>query len=421
MDISPALLKQLREGMPLTVVGNTNLPSRLGRLVVLARGDGKRTHLAAAFMGIARQPKVADVRFEFSRGPLNQLVLFAGSWPVLVPLVGPRVRPIAADDLEPALGRFCELVDLTAGAPVELTLEPDGHRVDTAIDGIGQLIGRIRSGTFGGGRPGRVYRPDVEDEDSITLADIGGLETAKSELETICLAVRDPQAFSAWGARPPRGILLYGPPGTGKTMLARALARESDAKFIHVRATDVVSKWYGEAEQKLQQSFDWARREKPSVLFFDEIDALAPDRDGAHEATHRLVTTFLENMDGLDSAEGVIVVAATNRPDSVDNALTRPGRFDRLVEVPLPDADGRRMIFEIHLRKASRKAGRQVFVEPSGEEWERLVDAASGYSGADIAEAVRRSLESKVRAGATVGTISPEELLAQTFSAKRPF
>ena len=421
MDISPALVKQLREGMPLTVVGNTNLPSRLGRLVVLARGDGKRTHLAATFMGIARQPKVADVRFEFSRGPLNQLVLFAGSWPILVPLVGPRVRPIPAEDLDAALLRFCELVDLTAGAKVELTLAPDGHRVDTAIDGIGQFFNKVRSGGFGAAKPGRVYQPDTEDEDSIGLADIGGLESAKGELETICLAVRDPQAFSAWGARPPRGILLYGPPGTGKTMLARALARESDAKFIHVRATDVVSKWYGEAEQKLQQSFDWARRERPSVLFFDEIDALAPDRDGAHEATHRLVTTFLENMDGLDSEEGVIVVAATNRPDSVDDALTRPGRFDRLVEVPLPDPEGRRMIFEIHLRKASRKAGRQVFVEPSEEEWVRLVEASKGYSGADIAEAVRRSLESKVRAGATVGMITLDELLAQTLTAKRPF
>lgn len=421
MDISPALVKQLREGMPLTVVGNTNLPSRLGRLVVLARGDGKRTHLAATFMGIARQPKVSDLRFEFSRGPLNQLVLFAGSWPILVPLVGPRVRPIPADELEPSLKRFCELVDQTAGATVELTLVPDGHRVETAIDGIGQFFAKLRSGGLGGGRPGRVYQPDSADEDSIGLADIGGLDDAKAELETICLAVRDPQAFSAWGARPPRGILLYGPPGTGKTMLARALARESDAKFIHVRATDVVSKWYGEAEQKLQQSFDWARRERPSVLFFDEIDALAPDRDGAHEATHRLVTTFLENMDGLDSAEGVIVVAATNRPESVDDALTRPGRFDRLVEVPLPDGEGRRMIFEIHLRKASRKAGRQVFEGPSEEEWTRLVDASAGYSGADIAEAVRRSLESKVRAGATVGMITADELLAQTVTAKRPF
>lgn len=421
MDISPALLAQLRQGMPLTVVGSTNLPSRLGRLVVLARGDGKRTHLAAAFMGIARQPQLSDVRFEFSRGPLNQLVLFAGSWPILVPLVGPRVRPIPAEDLEPALSRFCELVDITAGSSVELTLSPDGHRVETAIDGIGQLFARIRSGNLGGNRPGRVFQPDAEDEDSITLADIGGLETAKGELETICLAVRDPKAFSAWGARPPRGILLYGPPGTGKTMLARALARESAATFIHVRATDVVSKWYGEAEQKLQQSFDWARKEKPSVLFFDEIDALAPDRDGAHEATHRLVTTFLENMDGLDSGEGVIVVAATNRPDSVDDALTRPGRFDRLVEVPLPDAEGRRMIFEIHLRRAGRKAGRQVFADPDEEDWKRLVAASAGHSGAEIAEAVRRALESKVKAGKTVGMITPDELLAQTHGSKRGF
>ena len=200
-----------------------------------------------------------------------------------------------------------------------------------------------------------------------------------------------------------------------------SVAKESGARFIHVRATDVVSKWYGEAERKLQEAFDWASRERPAVLFFDEIDALGRARDDSHEATHRLVSTFLENMDGLEGTEGIVVLAATNRPEAVDDALTRPGRFDRLVAVGLPDRRGRRSIFEVHLAKADRRAGRPVF-EPLDEAgWERLLDATEGLSGADIAEAVRRALELKVRAGATVGRISPDELLAQATSVMRPW
>ncbi|HEX6549009.1 MAG TPA: ATP-binding protein, partial [Candidatus Dormibacteraeota bacterium] len=203
-----------------------------------------------------------------------------------------------------------------------------------------------------------------------------------------------------------------------KTMLARALARESGAHFIHVRATDVVSKWYGEAEKRLQEAFDWARRERPSVLFFDEIDALAPTREFAHEVTHRLVSTFLENMDGLSSTPGVIVVAATNRPGSLDEAIRRPGRFDRQVEVPLPGPAGRRAIFDVHLARASRTASRELFQPPMPEDWERLVLASEGYSGADIAEAVRRALEVKVRSGVATGQVAPDELLAATRSIK---
>ena len=195
----------------------------------------------------------------------------------------------------------------------------------------------------------------------MAFEDVGGQDEAKSQLEAICLALQNPGAYKEWGARPPRGALLFGPPGTGKTLLARCVARESGARFIHVRVTDVTSKWYGEAERKLQEAFDWARKDAPAVLFFDEIDALARPRDDAHEATHRLVSTFLENMDGLQKADGVVVLAATNRPESVDAALTRPGRFDRLVEVPLPDRDGRRQIFEVHIRRAQRRARRPVF------------------------------------------------------------
>jgi transitional endoplasmic reticulum ATPase len=300
----------------------------------------------------------------------------------------------------------------------------NGPSAESAAGALGRL-GRsaaslLRNGSVGRS-PGSVYQPDPRSAgEVISFGDVGGNEAAKSELQAICIAVKEPGRFRRWGARPPRGVLLYGPPGTGKTMLARALAHESGAKFIHVRASDVVSKWYGEAEQKLQQAFDWARRERPSVLFFDEVDALARSREDAHEATHRIVSTFLENMDGLRELDGVIVLAATNRPDAVDEALTRPGRFDRLVEVPLPAAQERRAIFRVHLARADVEAGRSLFEPISEEDWRRLELATEGHSGADIAEAVRRALEARVRSD-EMGQIRPDELLVAARSVGRPW
>jgi transitional endoplasmic reticulum ATPase len=251
--------------------------------------------------------------------------------------------------------------------------------------------------------------------------EVGGQEEAKRELQAVCLAIREPEAYRRWGARPPKGVLLYGPPGTGKTLLARCLAQESGAHFVHVRATDVASKWYGEAERRLQAVFDQARRQPPAVLFFDEIDALARAREDAHEATHRVVSTLLENMDGLEESRGVVVVAATNRPEAVDAALTRPGRFDRLVEVPLPNRAGRQSIFRVHLRKAERQAERALFEPIDGDGWEQLLDATEDFSGADVAETVRRVLEVKVRSGALDGQITLDELLAQAATVSRPW
>jgi transitional endoplasmic reticulum ATPase len=216
-------------------------------------------------------------------------------------------------------------------------------------------------------------------------------------------------------------VLLYGPPGTGKTLLARCLAKGAGARFIHMRASDITSKWYGEAERRMQQVFDRARRESPAVIFFDEIDAIARAREDAHEATHRVVSTLLENMDGLEESRGVIVIAATNRPEAVDLALTRPGRFDRLVEVPLPDRRGRRQIFEVHRRKAEAQAGRTLFELSEGEEFEALLDATEGFSGAEIEETVRRALETKVRSGAREGQITLAELLDQARTVARPW
>jgi AAA+ superfamily predicted ATPase len=475
----PLLADRLARGLSLSVLGQLALPEPLSRLLVLGRSDAPpdgRMALAAALVptaaggtavlsplglgrhsGATRIPAELSGRFQtrpargggffvldpdggerflVAPGLMRHITVTCGLWPVLRQLVGPRAaaRPAGdpaavADDLQ----RFCQLVqavveaiyvaqDLSVPA-LDLTLRATGASVQNALGGLRRLtstLARLPNGRA----PGQVFDPTTDREpgdEPTTFADIGGQDAARAELETICLAVNRPDAFRAWGARPPRGVLLYGPPGTGKTLLARALAHEAGARFLHVRATDVVSKWYGEAEQRVQRAFDRARAEAPVVIFFDEIDALARDRDMAHEATHRMVSTFLENMDGLREAEGVIVLAATNRPEAVDEALLRPGRFDRLVEVPMPGREDRRAIFGVHMVRAERKALRPLFAEPDAEEWAALLDATDGFSGADVAETVRRALEAKVRSGATAGRIEAAELLAIAGGVARPF
>lgn len=476
----PALAEGLRRGLSLCVLGQAALPPPLSRLLVLGRSDAAphgHMSLAAVVMPAAeggtlplallglgryagatrvtsalgeqlatRQAKdgfyVLDAsgadQFLVAKGIMQHVTVTCGVWPVLRPLVGARApaRPLTDRERTAAdLDRFCELI-LTlltgiyerekASLPeLTLVLEPTGANVRSAVNGlrrIGESTARVLTRFPGQGAPGRAYEPETEGGDEpVGFGDVGGQDAARAELETICLAVREPHAFRAWGARPPRGVLLYGPPGTGKTLLARALAHESGARFLHVRATDVVSKWYGEAERRLQQAFDRARSEAPAVLFFDEVDALARDREVSHEATHRIVSTFLENMDGLREAEGVIVLAATNRPGAVDDAMLRPGRFDRLVEVPLPGREGRRAIFEVHLRRAERRAGRRLFEPLDEAAWQRLLDASKGFSGAEAAEAVRRALEVKVRSGATAGQVTVDELVAAAGGVGRPF
>ena len=457
MKVRPSadLADAIARGLPLTVAGQIALPSPLAGIVVLVRGGPVPGGLSLAAVlqprTLLRVPElegmqttrrrngtVVENSFAVTPGLLNQLVVACGAWPLVVPLLNPSTPAYRVPDAA-AIGRGLDLfgsvlvnvvegIYKAAGKEVpdgELVLAPTGLGVETALAGLRRIrkgAAEIASRVPGQQPPGRVYSPPAEgeEEEATGFADVGGQAEAVSHLEAVCQAIKEPESYRRWGVRPPRGVLLYGPPGTGKTLLARALAKESGARFIHVRATDVVSKWYGEAERKLQEAFDWARREQPTVLFFDEIDALGRSREFAHEATHRLVSTFLENLDGLQLSEGVIVVAATNRPESVDPALTRPGRFDRLVEVPLPDPAARRAIFDIHMRRAERQAGRQLFEPFEVDAWDRVLDASDGQSGADIAEAVRRVLETRVRGGGR-GRIAPDELLAQTFSVRRPF
>ncbi len=214
--------------------------------------------------------------------------------------------------------------------------------------------------------------------------DIGGLEDVKQQLrEAVEWPLKYPEMFDKMGIRPPKGILLFGPPGTGKTLLAKAAATESGANFIAIRGPEILSKWVGESEKAVRQIFRRARQVAPAIVFFDEIDAIAPARGYRHDTsgvTDRIVNQLLSEMDGIQPLTNVIVIGATNRPDILDPALLRPGRFDRLIYVPPPDKKARLQIFRIHTRKMP--------LDPDVD-LERLAELTEGYTGADI-EAVCR-------------------------------
>jgi len=187
---------------------------------------------------------------------------------------------------------------------------------------------------------------------NVTYEDIGGL---KRELrlvrEMIELPLKHPELFQRLGIEPPKGVLLYGPPGTGKTLIAKAVANEVDAHFISISGPEIMSKYYGESEQRLREIFEEAKENAPSIIFIDEIDSIAPKREEVTgEVERRVVAQLLALMDGLEARGDVIVIAATNRPDAIDPALRRPGRFDREIEIGVPDREGRFEILQIHTR-----------------------------------------------------------------------
>jgi len=209
---------------------------------------------------------------------------------------------------------------------------------------------------------------------------VGGLEDVKEELrEAVEWPLKYPDLFAQLNATPPKGLLLYGPPGTGKTLLAKAVAHESESNFISVKGPELLNKFVGESEKAVREVFRKARQASPCIIFFDEVDSVAPTRGssmGDSHVTERVISQFLTEMDGLEELRNVIIIAATNRPDIIDSALLRPGRFDRLLFVPPPDLEARKQIFKIHTRKTP------LADDVNLDELARKTD---GYTGADIA------------------------------------
>ncbi|PVU68317.1 AAA family ATPase [Acidilobus sp. SCGC AC-742_M05] len=218
----------------------------------------------------------------------------------------------------------------------------------------------------------------------VTYEDIGGLHEVIAKIrELVELPLRHPELFQRLGIEPPKGILLYGPPGTGKTLLAKAVANESDAYFIAINGPEIMSKFYGESEQRLREIFEEAKKNAPAIIFIDEIDAIAPKRDEViGEVERRVVAQLLALMDGLEARGQVIVIGATNRPNALDPALRRPGRFDREIEVPMPDKQGRLEILQIHTRHMPLSDDVNL---------EELAEMTKGYTGADLAALAREA------------------------------
>lgn len=246
---------------------------------------------------------------------------------------------------------------------------------------------------------------EVVERPNVTFDDIGGLkEQIREVYEAVVLPLKNPELFHEIGVEPPRGVLLHGPPGTGKTLLARAVARESGATFIRVVASEFVNKFIGEGARLVREVFRLARRKAPSIVFIDEIDAIGAKRlelgtSGDREVQRTLVQLLAE-MDGFDPLGDVKVMAATNRLDLLDPALLRPGRFDRMIEIPLPDKQGRVEILKIHTRRMRLE---------SGVDLEFIADITEGFSGADLKAVVTEAGYYAIRRGAR--EVSMEDFL----------
>jgi len=256
---------------------------------------------------------------------------------------------------------------------------------------IGVWIFFMRQMQGGGGKAmafGKSRARLVTDKSKkVTFADVAGIEEAKAELQEVIDFLRDPKKYTKLGGRIPKGLLLVGQPGTGKTLLARAIAGEADVPFLSISGSDFVEMFVGVGASRVRDLFNQGKKNAPCIIFIDEIDAVGRHRGaglgGGHDEREQTLNQLLVEMDGFESNEGVILVSATNRPDVLDPALLRPGRFDRQVVVPLPDVKGREKIFEVHARKT-----------PLGDDVDFAVIARGtpGFSGADIANLVNESV-----------------------------
>ena len=281
--------------------------------------------------------------------------------------VGADLQALAKEAAIRALRRILPEIDLSAESIPADTLNKIIVKMQDFIEVVNEMEPSAMREVF-------VEVPDVKWED------IGGLQAIKQELrEAVEWPLKYQGMFAYADATPPKGILLYGPPGTGKTLMAKATANESEANFISIKGPELLSKWVGESEKGVREIFRKARQAAPCIIFFDEIDAIAPARGadfGNSHVTERVISQMLTELDGLEVLTNVVVIAATNRPDIIDSALLRPGRFDRLLYVPPPDYESRKQIILIHTKKKPLADDTNI---------DNLASKTDGYTGADIA------------------------------------
>mmetsp|Transcript_16740 Transcript_16740/g.28385 ORF Transcript_16740/g.28385 Transcript_16740/m.28385 type:complete len:885 (+) Transcript_16740:91-2745(+) len=260
-------------------------------------------------------------------------------------------------------------------------------------------------------------RENVVEVPNVSWEDVGGLEDVKKELyETVQYPVEHADKFEKFGMQPSKGVLFYGPPGCGKTLLAKAIANECGANFISIKGPELLTMWFGESEANVRDLFDKARAAAPCILFFDEMDSIAKSRGGsgggASEAGDRVINQILTEIDGVGARKSVFVIGATNRPDILDNAVTRPGRLDQLIYIPLPDYESRLSVFKANLRKSP--------VDPDVN-MEQLARATEGFSGADITEICQRAAKNAIRESVNHSIERARQIELGTIDAESPY
>jgi transitional endoplasmic reticulum ATPase len=374
-----AQLLALMDGMEargkVVVIGATNRPDSLDPAL---RRPGRFDREIE--IGVPNKESRLEVLLIHTRGmPLAKDVNQQKLADVTHGFVGADLAALAREAGMRSLRRVLPELDLEAGViPAELL-----NKIEVNNDDFLEALREMEPSAM---REVMVESPDVKWDD------IGGLSQVKQELvESVEWPLTYAKLFQHMDAEPPKGILLYGPPGTGKTMLAKAVATESQANFISIKGPEFLSKWVGESEKAVREVFRKARQAAPSVIFLDEIDSIAPSRSSGTSDSHvteRVISQILTELDGLESLNSVIVIAATNRPDIIDPALLRPGRFDRLIEIGLPDEKGRLEILKIHA--ATKPLADDINLEEIAKKTEK-------YSGADLSAIVNEAVMLAIR------------------------
>jgi len=363
-----ALMDGLEQRGEVFVIAATNIPDSLDPAL---RRPG-RFDREVALRVPDRQGRLEILQIHTRGMPLADDVELEALANITHGFIGADLAALCREAAMSCLRRFLPGLDLSSG------VLPDEEMLSLRVE-MRDFVEALRDVEPSAIREVAVEVPDVR------WGDVGGLDDAKRELrEMVEWPLKYPALFERAGSRPVRGILMHGPPGTGKTLLARAVATESQANFISVKGPALMSKWVGESEKGVRETFRRAKQAAPCIVFFDEIDALAPARSlgGDSGAVERVVSQLLTEMDGIEELSGVCVLAATNRLDLVDAALLRPGRFDFLLELPMPDRAARQAALEIHTRGKPLAADVAVA---------SIAAATDGMSGADVAGICRRA------------------------------
>ena len=358
----------------IVVIGATNRPNALDPAL---RRPGRFDREIE--IGIPDEQGRLDILLIHTRGmPLTQDVSLESIAKVTHGFVGADLESLSKEAAMRSLRRVLPEINLEqSNIPAEIL-----NRIKVTKQDFDEALRDVQPSAM---REVLVQRPNVRWED------IGGLQQIKEELaEAIEWPLKHADLFTEADVKPPKGILLYGPPGTGKTMIAKGVAATSEANFISIKGPELISKWVGESEKGVREVFRKARQAAPCIIFFDELDAIAPHRgsEGDAHVTERVISQMLTELDGLEDLKDVVVIGATNRPDMIDEALLRPGRFDRILEVPLPDKDSRKQIFQIHTRKKPLDTTIDL---------DRLVQMTDGMTGADIAAIVNAAAMTAIK------------------------